>query len=199
MSNAVYPTLPGLMPGVTRAPVWSTSVKTSVSQREYRVANASYPIYRYKLAYDVLRQTTGFAEMATLVAFFNARGGSFDSFLWADPDDNSVTAATFGTGDGSTVAFQLLRSFGGYAEPVFDTNSTPTISAGGVLKTSGTDYTISATGLVMFAVAPAGAVALTWTGTFYRRVRFSSDTAEFAQFMKNLWELKSVELVGCKP
>ena len=199
MSNSVFPTFPGLMPGVTRTPVWSTHVKTSVSMREYRVANAAYPIYRYKLSFEFLRQTTGFTEMATLVAFFNARSGSFDSFLWTDPDDNSVTAQSFGAGDGSTISFQLTRTFGGYAEPVFDTNSTPAISVNGVLKTAGTDYTISSTGVVTFAAAPGSTLPLTWTGTYYRRVRFASDSAEFAQFLKNLWELKAVELIGVNP
>ena len=133
------------------------------------------------------------------MAFFNARSGSFDSFLWTDPDDNSVTAQSFGAGDGSTISFQLTRTFGGYAEPVFDTNSTPAISVNGVLKTAGTDYTISSTGVVTFAAAPGSTLPLTWTGTYYRRVRFASDSAEFAQFLKNLWELKAVELIGVNP
>lgn len=198
MSNAVFPALPGLEIGVSRSPVWSTTKKPSVNGREYRSANMSYPSYAIKLSFSVLRQTTGFTEFSDLVGFFNARQGSFDSFLWTDPDDNSVIEQAIGVGDGATASFQLIRSFGGFVEPVFDVNSAPLISVSGVLMTVGVDYFVSATGVVTFAVAP-GPGPLTWTGTFYRRVRFAKDSAEFSKFLWNLWNLKSLELVSVKP
>lgn len=199
MSNAVFPVLPGLTYDVTRTPTWSTTTKKATSMRSYRQANASYPIYHYKLSYDVLRQTIGFSEMSTLAGFFNARQGGFDSFLLIDPDDNTVTLQAAGVGDGSTVAFQLVRTFGGFVEPVFDLNGTPSIYVNGVLRTAGTDYTISATGVVTFTVAPGAGLTVAWSGSFYRRVVFSQDLAEFNKFMQGLWELKSIELEGVRP
>lgn len=199
MSNAIFPAFPGLKEDVSRTPQWSTTSKSSVSQREFRSANASYPLYKYKLSYEVLRQTTGFTEFTELTGFFNARRGSFDSFLYVDPDDNTVTAQTIGVGDGANKLFQLARTFGGFVEPVFDANSTPLIYVNGVLKTLTTDYTISATGLVTFVAAPGAALPVTWTGTYYRRVCFTQDTAEFSKFMQNLWTLKTLEFVSVKP
>ena len=122
MSNDVYPSLPGLTWDITRTPTWSTTVKTALSLREYRQANASFPVYHYKLTYGVLRQKQAFAELATLAGFYNKHQGGFASFLFNDPDDNAVVAQLFGTGDGTTTAFQLARSFGGASEPVFDVN-----------------------------------------------------------------------------
>jgi uncharacterized protein (TIGR02217 family) len=198
MSNTVFPTFPGLTFDVTRTPVWSTTTKSSVSQREFRIANSSYPVYHFKLAYEVLRQTPGYTEMATLVGFFNARNGSFDSFLFTDPDDNAVTLQAIGIGDGGTTLFQLVRSFGGYVEPVFDTNGAPALTVNGVAQVAGSDYTISATGLVTFTVAPGVGFIVKWTGSYYRRVRFSTDSAEFQKFLRDLWTLKTIELQGFK-
>lgn len=199
MSNAVYPTLPGLTFGTTRTPVWSTTTKIATSLRDYQNANASYPQYRYKLSYEVLRQTPGYAEMATLVGFFNARQGGFDSFLFVDPDDNYVTRQAIGTGDGASVQFQLVRMFGGFVEPVFDLAGAPSVYVAGTLKTPGSDYTANALGLLTFAAAPAAGAVVTWTGGYYRRVRFAQDSIEFMQFLHGRWDARTVELMSKKP
>ena len=199
MSNAVFPTLPGLQWGVTKTPIFSSKVHQSVSGRELRAAYYSYPLYKYSLKYELLRSDSVNAELQTLMAFFNARQGKFDSFLFTDPEANSVTAQGFGTGDGTTTAFQLAHAYGGYSEPVFDINGTASIYINGVLKTVTTDYTINSTGLVTFVSAPAAAAALTWTGTFYYRCRFVDDTAEFDNFMYKLWALKRLDFQTVKP
>jgi len=197
LSSAVYPTLAGLAFSVGRnllAP--PVMVRTTPSQREYRGRSATAPRYQYKLTYEFLRSAAAYAELQTLAGFFNARGGSFDSFLFTDPDDNAVTAQLFGTGNAATTAFQLVRSFGGFAEAVVDLNGAPSIYVNGTLKTVTTDYTVSGGGVVTFTSAPAAAAALTWTGSFYRRVRFAKDLAEFGKFMQGLWEARSVELLS---
>ena len=197
MSNDVFPSLPGMHIEVGRSvsapPV---SKRTTPSRREYRARDASIPLYRYSLAFEVLRAGAE-AELQQLVGLFNKHGGSFESFRFTDPVDNAVSAHLFGTGNGSTTAFQLVRSFGGFAEPVFEINSTvaaPLLYKAGVLQTAGTHYTLGATGLVTWVTAPAGGAALTWTGSFYRRVRFVRDEADFERFLVELWSLKRCEL-----
>lgn len=199
MSNAVYPTLPGLSFGVVRSPIWNTITKLSTSGREYRAARYTTPLYKYTLSYEFLRSASTYAELQTLVGFFNARRGSFDSFLFTDPDDNSVTAQLIGTGNGALTQFQLLRQFGGFSEPVYDLNGSPSVYVSGTLKTLGTDYTLSASGLITFSAALATGAAVTWTGSFYRRCRFLQDSLEFSKFMNLLWEAKKVEFQSVKP
>lgn len=200
MSNAVFPTLAGLKFGVVRRPVWNTSTKTSVGGREYRAANMLYPSYVYKLSYEFLRDLrSGVDELRTLLGFFNQRQGSFDSFLFNDPDDNTVTTQSFGTGNGTTTQFQLLRTFGGFTDPVYDVNGTPQIFKAGVLQTVTTNYSISSTGLVTFTAAPTAGQALTWTGSYYWRCRFEQDSSEFEKFMNQLWQARTVEFRTVKP
>jgi len=196
MSQAVYPVLPGLTYGVIKSPTFSTRVQTAVSGKELRAAFWATPIWYYTLVYEFLRNTAAFNELQTLLGFFNARQGKFDSFLLSDPDDNAVTAQLFGTGDGATTAFQLARSYGGFLEPVKDLNGTAAIYNAGVLQVVTTNYTISATGLVTFVTAPASGHALTWTGSYYWRCRFDLDSVDFNKFMATFWEVKQVNLVS---
>lgn len=199
MSASVYPILPGLSYGVSRTPMWKTDVKATPSGREFRGSQMTSPLYRYALVYEFLRDTAAYQELRLLWGFFNSMRGSYDSFLFSDPDDNTATAQAFGSGDGVTTAFQLTRALGGNAEPIYDTASAPAISVNSVLKTLTTDYTINATGGVTFVVAPGAGLALTWTGTYYWRCRFLTDELSFEKFMQALWEAKKVEFVTVKP
>jgi hypothetical protein len=73
---------------------------------------------------------------------------------------------------------------------------TPVIYVDGVPAVLDTDYTIDALGMANFVTAPVSGAAITWTGSYHYRVRFDQDVAEFEQFMKNLWELKTLGFVG---
>lgn len=196
MSDAVFPSLPGLKWGRRKTPHFSTIVRRAVTGREVRAARMSYPLWDFVLGYEVLRAGAE-AELQTLVDFFCARKGSFDSFLYTDPSDCVVSGQQFGTGDGVTTQFQLVRSLAalGFLEPVMNLNGAPVIFKDGIEQTSG--YTVSATGMVTFSVAPAASAALTWSGGFYFRCRFLRDAADFDNFLEDLWENKKVELVGC--
>ena len=200
MSNAVYPTLQGLKFGVVRRPVWNTSKKTSVAGREFRAANMIYPSYQFKLSYEFLRDLrSGVDELRSLVGFFNARLGAFDSFLFNDPDDNTATLQSFGTGNGVATQFQLMRSFGAFTDPIYDLNSTPAIYKAGTLQTLTTHYTISSSGLVTFVTAPTAGQALTWSGTYYWRCRFETDQLDVEKFMHQLWQARTVDFRTVKP
>lgn len=194
MSNAVFPSLPGLKWGTTKTPIWKTLIQESVSQRELRASFVSYPVYQLSLSYEVLRAATAYQELQSLIGFFNARRGAWDDFLYLDPDDNSVTDFQFGTGDGSTKIFQIARSYGGFVEPVQNLNGAPIIKVGGTLKATPADYSVSSTGQVTFLTAPGAGAAVTWSGSYYWRVRFLQDSCDFSVFLKDLWEAKKVEL-----
>lgn len=200
MSNEVFPELPGLKWGVRRAPVFNTTVKRAVGGREYRALNQLYPTYRYKLSYEFLRDwRQSVDELRTLVGFFNARHGSYDSFLFDDPDDNATENDSFGVGTGTTTAFQLFRSFGGFSEPVYDLKAAPLIYKDGVKLTATTHYTVSSSGLVTFVTAPAAGAVLKWTGAYYWRCCFDKDEADFDKFLQDLWELKTLEFHSVPP
>jgi uncharacterized protein (TIGR02217 family) len=199
MSNQILPSFAGQKWPFVRAPKFSTTIKTAVSGREYRTANWSAPRYEYKLDYEVLSEQGSATDMRQLMGFVNARGGSFDSFLFSDPDDNTVTLQPIGIGDGTTTKFQLVRTWGGYAEPIYDTNGAPSIYVNGALRTVTTHYTIDSAGMVTFVTAPAAAAPITASFSFYWRARFSKDGYEFSQFMQDFWELRNLAIITVKP
>ncbi len=194
MSNAVLPTLAGLAWDVTTSPQFNTRAHRAMSGSEVRSASMVYPLWKFGLKYELLRNDNINNELKTLAGFFNARQGQFDSFLYSNPTDNSVTAQQIGVGDGVQTQFQILRDFGGYVEPVQNLNGAPSIFLNGALQSTG--YTISATGLLTFTFAPAAGGAITWTGSFYYRCRFLSDALDLNQFMKNLFNLSKLEFIG---
>ena len=197
MSQAVFPSLPGLTWDRERSPEWSTLLQTSVSGKETAVALWSYPRYTYgNLSYDVLRSAQAYAELQTLMGFFNQRQGRFDTFLYNDLDDNSITAQQIGVGDGVTTAFQLVRSYGGWTDLIHDINGTPLVYVAGVQQTSG--WTLGSTGIITFTAAPASSAAITVTFSYYWRCRFTLDKLPFNLAAFQWWELKKLEFITCK-
>lgn len=192
MSNAIFPALPGLAWDTQVAPQFNTKIHRAVSGFEVRAAYMAYPLWKFLLKYELLRDNAANNEVKILLGFFNTRLGSFDSFLYTNPSDSAVIAQSFGTGNGVTLSFQLLRSYGGYIEPVQNLNGAPSIYVNGVL----TACTISGTGSVLFSAPPANGAALTWSGSFYYRCRFLADMIDLNQFMKNLYNLSKLEFIG---
>jgi uncharacterized protein (TIGR02217 family) len=197
VSNAVFPTLAGLAFNIGRSPVWSTQVADSASGRQYTLSKRLYPLWHFKLPFEVLRAAGGWTEWQTLVGFINARRGRYDDFLYQDPRDCQVTAQSFGTGDGTVRTFQLLRTLGGFTEPVGGVNTgTATVYVNGTPTSVTFDSTQS---LVTFAAPPALGAALTWTGQFYFRCRFMQDEISMEQFMQDMYTAKSVEFKSFRP
>lgn len=131
MSNDVYPALPGAELRVTRTPLWQTDRRGTPSGRSFRSTQMTAPNYRLRLRYEFLRDSVAEPEYRTLLGFFNKHLGGFDSFRFDDIDDNTATAQAFGVGDGSSTAWQLVRTLGGFVEPVYELNGEPVITYNG--------------------------------------------------------------------
>lgn len=132
MSNSVLPSLPGLEWNVGRTVLAPpVKIRTTPSDREYRARDATVPRYQYAHSYEFLRGGS-LAEWQALEAFFKQHGGDFESWLYDDVNDNTTTATQFGLGTGSTTSYQLLRSLGGFLEPVSDVNGRPDVFLNGV-------------------------------------------------------------------
>ncbi len=132
MSTNVLPSLKGIGFDVVRTPVWDSIVQTSISGKEVRIANQTSPRWTWEIPYDFLRSDPANLEFQSLIGFFNARQGQFDTFLYEDADDNAVTGQQIGTGDGNTEAFQMLRTFGSFIEPVLAPNTVTAIYLSGI-------------------------------------------------------------------
>lgn len=203
MTYPVFPDLPGASIGIKRTPVWRSSVQSSQSGKETPIAYMSYPLYQWSLDLNVLRNYGGLTEFSDMLGLVNACQGMAGRFLFADPEDNTVTGQPFGTGDGSTTQFQLVRSVGGYTEPVqMPVRQTDGADAAFAVEVAGTVTSITfpagSYGIVQFASPPAEGSALTWSGTFRYLARFLSDTQQFQREFQRAWSTTDMQWQSVK-
>ncbi len=206
MSTQIFPSTsqcPGLDISISRVVQWDTILQEAVSGKETRVGRRIYPRREYGLVFNFLRSSTlaGFSpavnELAAFEGFFNSRQGMFDSFLWTDPDDNSISSQGLGTGDSTAISFQLVRAFGGYAEPVYAPSTFASVSIDSTVMSS-TTYTFTqwgstTPGILTFstAIPPAGQ-PITASFTYYQPVRFTDDNMTFNRFVNLIYENKKI-------
>jgi uncharacterized protein (TIGR02217 family) len=202
--TAIFPALPGLGWSVTKAPRFSTRIQRAVSGRELRLLDQPYPVWTWTLTYTMLRDRwdarglgglgAGYDELRTLAGFFLQQQGAFQPFLFDDPTDDTVTGQVLGTGNASNATFQLLRTMNGFAEPIAAPNTVAAIYLDGIRQSPAVYAVDPETGLVTFTAPPSAGQVVSADFTYWFRVRFADDTAEFENFMYQLWQLKQVKL-----
>jgi uncharacterized protein (TIGR02217 family) len=187
----VFPTLPGQTFMVNKGPSWTTTVKKSASGRLVRGSLQAAPIWKFKVAYEYLRDRPPTQqELQSLLAFFNAAQGQFANWYFLDPYDNAVTNQQIGVTDGVSTSYQLSRTVGGssptpFVEPVYGVVGVPQVFLNGVAATAG----VGPFGTITFQTAPAAGQVVTWTGQFYFLCHFTQDDLQPAQMVKGLWSL----------
>lgn len=194
MSNEVFPSLPGLSWGAKRIPVFKTLVHGAASGAEVRWKQRNAPLWRFEMDFEYLsaRKGSGVSHVEQIEGLFLRHAAQFDTFLFEYARDKSVTGQVFGVGDGVTKTFQLVRSYGGFTEPVCHLNGVPVIKVGAAVSTA---YTL-AKGLVTFATAPSAGVQLSWSGAYFYRARFADDEREIEDVLEQIHAAQSVVLIA---
>jgi uncharacterized protein (TIGR02217 family) len=197
------PALPGLSWSRKKKPGFSTRVASHASGREVRVALMSYPLYEFEAVYAGLTSSAsafaglGATSLQSLMGFFLQLQGQFGSFLYADPDDNTVTGQGIGVGDGTTLAFEFSRALGGFAEPVGWVTAIASVYLNGAVQ-SGASYSLTTPNILTFSAAPGAGVVVTADFSYAFQCRFLDDQMEFEEFMSNLWKLESMKFRSVK-
>jgi uncharacterized protein (TIGR02217 family) len=200
LSSQLYPTLPGLQFNTIRSYQWNTQYKEALSGKQSTISYRQYPLVHFELDYEILRDLISPSEFKAIVGLHNQMRGRWDTFLFTDPDFNTITSGNasqygkFGTGDGSTLVFQLTASYQnsggpGQAELIQNLNGTPVFYDNGS-TISAANYSIGATGIVTFGAghAPASGHSLTWSGSFYYRCRFDEDAIDWKKYLTGRWQ-----------
>jgi uncharacterized protein (TIGR02217 family) len=134
-------------------------------------------------------------DLHAVIAFFEERRGRLHGFRWRDPTDwkSCAPEATLsaldqeiGTGDGTTAAFQLTKTYGSSFNPWTRAITKPVagtvlIAVAGATQEPGTAFTVdTATGLVAFQPGhvPSADAAITAGFEFDVPVRFDTDKHE---------------------
>lgn len=164
-----------------------TVVSEGESGKEQRYQKWLTPKRTFRIKLDA-RQAT---ETDSIWRFYTARKGSFDTFLFQNPNENPVTAETVGSGDGVKSVFYLGNKVD------FATGDLIVVSGSEVITRSvkGTGdylsfsaYTIDNTtaAITTNSVFPSGDV-MRATYNFQYRVRFRDDQLSREAFTGELW------------
>ena len=202
MTLASFPVWPGIAWKILKTPVMSTRVLGAASGKEYRAQNWSYPRWKFSIPIGFMRQYSTYTEQQTLIGFILSAAGQFANWLYQDPFDNTATNQSVGTGNGTILAFPLVRTIGGFTEPILACTVLTAVYLNGVLQ-SGGSYSLIQTGsyyndTINFSTPPGAGVLVTATFTFNFVCRFSADENEFQNDLLNIWSMKSIDFESVK-
>lgn len=193
MSNDIFPALKGVAAERDCAPEFDNVVRRASSGRRYALGKRLYPVWRFKLKFNFLRQRLGHTELAALEGFFLNRRGNLESFLYRDREWNAVaTPQAFGVGDGVEKDFRLVYSRSGFVDRCGYVPSAGLVVRANAVATSA--FTRDDNAVLSFTTAPASGVVLDWTGSYYYRVAFTKPSMNFRQFLKDLYSVDGVEM-----
>lgn len=189
MNIPIFPELPTMAWNSKKKQCWNTVVKKSGTGRRKTLSRWAYPEWEIQSAYtcldtDAIRKAAGFFGMVR---------GSFQEFLWKDPDDYREENVTLGQGDGSKCDFQLIKNIGGlYIEPVTDiVAGSMSVTVDGLAVAA----TVGDSGLITLATAPASGMPVTATYEYYWRVAFKEDELDWDNFWYGYYKLNTITVV----
>lgn len=176
---AVFPSVSSLAPETIT--IRTRNIKSTMESGETRVKNK----WPYPLRDVSLKFTTPDKGTAALIwQFYLSRNGGYEAFNYFLVQANTYEGEYVGTGDGSTVAFNLPSKQGGsYA-----------IYVDGVIQEETTDYTFSSEGgadgadLLTFVSAPSAGQRITYDFVGYLKIRgrFEDDSLEYVTFLDRI-------------
>jgi uncharacterized protein (TIGR02217 family) len=196
------------------SPQFVTDVQRSTGGGEFRVGRVALPRWRFAISLPVLTGASQTDALGTIMAFFVARKGQWDSFLFAPPSAADAVAhfgsggwnqagGQMGVGNGVQTIFPLVRPIGGlnwpYAatEPIqwLDTrNNALFVSVAGIHVTDASYSNLSGFATITLQTAPAMGVAVAAYFDYAYRVRFTSDVVSVEWLAWQLWKGFDVEL-----
>ena len=190
--------------GARGGPERRTQIVELASGDEERNASWANSRRRYDAAYGIRRAD----DLAAVVAFFEARNGRLYGFRWKDWADfksclpsqtPAATDQTIGTGNGTTTAFQLVKSYVSGAQTWTRSITKPVagtvkVAIDGTEQSSG--WSVDTTsGIVSFTTAPATGATITAGFEFDVPVRFDTDTLDVTLDIERLGSITSIPLI----
>jgi len=178
--------------GSSMGPGFSTLITSLASGGEERVARWENPRRRFNLGFGAKTHL----QVATLIKFATLRNGAECGFRLKDWTDYNTSEYGIGSefggaepanddqiigeGDGSTVTFQLKKTYSDSVSPSKVRNitkprdGTVVVAVGGVAQTEGVDYSVNyENGEILFGSAPASLASITAGCEFDVPVRFT--------------------------
>lgn len=206
----IFPTLPIGFP-VKVSIVMDTTIGTTKSLREMRVAQQTLPLWDIEIPFEELVDQTpnqtpyapfaGFIQYQELAQTWVMMYGQSGNFLFDCPWDDSRSDQIIGVGDGTTYIFTISRTWGFGASatiaPVGAVNAVTNVKVNGTII-SPSDYYIVGNKLYFQDTSgntypPGVGLDVTMTFSYYYLCRFVEDEQDFEEFAKSRWRVPSLK------
>lgn len=197
-----FPTQIGLRS--TGGPERRTHVETAGSGKEQRNQQWANSRRRYNVGTGIRKAS----EMHQVAQFFEEMRGRLTGFLFCDPLDFkscgivgtvAPTDQLLGFGDGSKVAFQLIKTYGThqpYERAIKKPKAGTVLIAIDGVALDEADYSVDVeSGVVALDQPPANGASVTAGFWFYVPVRFDTDQLSLSWDGHNLASLPSIPIV----
>jgi uncharacterized protein (TIGR02217 family) len=192
----IFPVLSGQGWSVHKKPRFDTKLAIHVTGRETRAGKYIRPIWDFELTFDGLDGSAtniygglGADSFQTLAGFFLQVQGRYGNFLYIDPSDDVVSGQLIGVGDGTTTNFTMVRSLGGFSEPVGCVTSVAMVYLNGAHTYL---WTVNTPNTLTFTNPPAAGVTITADFAFAYLCRFAEDQQDYEEFMSLLHLCKTI-------
>ncbi len=189
--------------GARGGPERRTQIVELASGDEERNASWADSRRRYDVSYGIRRAD----DLATVVAFFEARNGRLHGFRfkdWADfkscaPSSTpSSSDQIIGTGNGTRTSFQLVKHYASGSQTWTRTITKPVAGSVKVRRNATeatTGWTVDTTsGIITFSAPPANGVVIRAGFEFDVPVRFDSDALDVTLDIERLGSITSIPL-----
>jgi uncharacterized protein (TIGR02217 family) len=208
MTIPAYRLPEGIERGSRFGPTWKNVIQEAISGNEQRFAQWTHCRGVGNVSYGLQNSSDPVGDFNAIVAMWRAHGGSLLPFRFRDWSDYTANDEPFGSGDGTTTAFQICKVYDPsykllglpgtltYVRNITLLDGTPVIKVNGVVTTA---LTISSSGMVTFTTAPPAGHSLNWTGNFDVPVRFDTDQLEVVTNEADLTSIRSLpirEVIG---
>ncbi len=198
--------------GATGGPERRVEIVALTSGREKRNLRLAHS----RRHFDAGTGVRSLADLYEIIAFFEARRGSYHGFRFRDPFDMKSCAPDaapspsdqlLGIGDGATAGFRLVKRYGvggdAYSRPILKpVQATVRIAVGGIEKMSPADYSVDhATGGITFAsgaIPPPGA-QVTAGFEFDLPVRFDTERLSVNLSAFKAGQIPSIPIIEVEP
>jgi uncharacterized protein (TIGR02217 family) len=184
--------------GAKGGPAFLTKVLTLYSGFERRNQLWSSSRGEWNVGFGISSKT----QFHQFLHFFMARRGKFQGFRFKDWSDFESTDEQIGVGNGSTLTFQLVKTYSDELEinnyvrnikkPV---DGTVVVKVNSVITAVTINYS---TGIVTFSPAPAIGLVITWSGEFDVPVRFDDDDFGITLENFNAGNVPNINIVELK-
>lgn len=202
----------GVSFGATGGPERRNEIVALTSGRERR----NLRFAQSRRHFDAGTGVRSLEDLYEIVAFFEARRGSYHGFRFRDPFDmkscppDNIPSATdqiIGTGDGATASFQLVKRYGSGADAYLRRICKPAdesvlVSVAGVERNDPADFTVDhGTGIVTFKAGaiPARGQTVRAGYAFDVPARFDTERIAISLSAFRAGQIPSIPIVEIEP